>query len=120
MDTLLLNRDGWDLALNSAANIAVASDPYSQTQDVASAARLFEGELWFDTTKGIPYFGQILGRNYPIPVFREQAAAAALSVPGVSSARVVISSLTDRTLRGQIQIETEDGATSAVALGDIE
>ena len=46
MNTLYLDPQSWDLALDVAGNIALAKDPYAKAQDVASAARLFVGELY--------------------------------------------------------------------------
>jgi len=63
--TLLLDRTVWDLVLDSNGDIALASPPYALEQDVASAVRLFLGELWYDTTKGIPYLKKFLGNYRP-------------------------------------------------------
>lgn len=101
--TLLLDRTAWDLVLDAAANIAVASDPYSISQDICSAIRLFSGELWYDTTQGIPYFSQILGHYPPVEYMRSQFVNAALSVPGVLTASCLFSSLKARALSGQVQ-----------------
>ena len=65
MKTLLLDRTAWDLCLDSNGNIALASEPYSLAQDVASAVRLFLGECYYDTTKGIPYWTEVLGMLPP-------------------------------------------------------
>jgi hypothetical protein len=77
--TLLLDRAGWDLALNASGDIALASEPYAQEQDVASMCRVFAGE------------------------------AAALLVPGVTAATVFLTDVIDRAIGGQIQIETTTG-----------
>ena len=42
MNTLLLDLTNWDLLVDASGNIAVASDPYSVAQDVASAVRVFD------------------------------------------------------------------------------
>jgi len=67
MNTLLLDTDKWDLVLDVSGNIAVASDPYSVAQDGASALKLVSGELWYDTTRGVPYFQRIFGKAPNIP-----------------------------------------------------
>lgn len=108
--TLLLDRTVWDLCLDAAGNIAVAAEPYAQAQDVASAIRLFRGELWYDVAVGIPYFGQILGRT-PAPAFlKAQFVAAALTVPGVVSATAFLTFDRTRGVGGQVQFATSDGA----------
>lgn len=116
MKTLLLDLTEWDLLLDAAGNIAAASDPYAQAQDVASALRTFLGEVWYDTTVGIPYFQQILGRSPPITVFQELMIAAAKTVPGVVSAECTITGFTDRRVQGQVTFTTSDGQTGTVTI----
>jgi hypothetical protein len=118
--TLLLNRDTWDLCLDINGNIAVATEPYALAQDVASACKLFAGELYYDTTKGVPYFQQILGKRPPLSVFKAALVKAALTVPGIKSAVVFITGLgPDREIDGQIQATTTSGGVVVVALGTL-
>lgn len=112
MDTLLLDTTTWDLVLDINNNIAVASDPYSQAQDAASAIKLFAGELWYDTTQGIPYFTQVLGKLPPVALLISQFNQAALTVPGVTAAQSFISGFNGRQITGQVQIVNEAGVTS--------
>ena len=72
MNTLLLDRVAWDLVLDAAGNIAMASNPYATAQDVASAIKLFRGELFYDTAKGIPYWTEVLGQLPPLALVRER------------------------------------------------
>lgn len=109
MDTLLLDRTAWDLALDTAGNIAVASAPYATIQDVASACRLFQGELWYGGTDGLPYFESVLGKYQPTQILKDGLIRAALSVPGVLSAVVYLTAVTDREIRGQVQVRTGEG-----------
>jgi hypothetical protein len=113
-NTLLLDQTEWDLVLDSSGNIAKAEPPYALAQDVASAVRLFLGELWYDTTKGIPYFEDVLGHLPPLPLLTGHMQKAALSVPGVVSARVLIDSFNSREITGQIQFIDETGAANNV------
>lgn len=113
-NTLLLDRTAWDLVLDSNGNIALASPPYALEQDVASAVRLFLGELWYDTTKGIPYFEEILGQLPPVSLFTSYIEKAALTVPGVVSARCVISSFQNRAISGEIQFIDDSGRGGSV------
>lgn len=116
MDTLLLNRADWDLCIDASGNIAAASDPYSQVQDTASAARLFLGELYYGPpTQGIPYFQEALNKPVPTQLLKSRLVAAAVRVPGVRAARCFLTSVSARAIGGQIQIETDAG-TSIVAL----
>ena len=70
-NTLLLDQSAWDLVLDINGNIALAGTPYSYAQDVASAVRTFLGECWYDTSLGLPYWQQILGK-LPPAVYIEQ------------------------------------------------
>lgn len=112
MKTLLLDTIEWDLVVDAANNIAVASDPYSLAQDAASAIRLYQSELWYNTVPGIPYPGTILGQSPPISLLKEQFNAAALTVPGVVTAVTFISDITDRNVHGQVQVTDTNGQVS--------
>lgn len=113
-NTLLLDQLAWDLVLDSAGNIAMAEPPYALAQDVASAVRLFLGELWYDTTKGIPYFEDVLGQLPPGSLLTGYIEKAALTVPGVVTAQCIISAFDAREITGQIIFTDETGAANAV------
>jgi hypothetical protein len=108
--TLLLDRTAWDLCLDAKGNIALASEPYSLAQDVASECRLFEGECYYDTTRGIPYASSILGQMQPAQVLRGKLVAAAELVPGVEDVKVFLTSDGKRGIGGQVQFK--DGIVS--------
>lgn len=114
MNTLLLDRTAWDLVLDANGNIAMASDPYSIAQDVASAVRTFLGECWYDTTQGLPYWSDILGKYPPLPFVKQKIVEAALTVPEVVEAKVVFVDFTGRQLTGQIQIIDVNGQSQGV------
>lgn len=109
MKTMLLDRTAWDLVLDASGNWAVASDPYSIAQDVASAVKLFLGELWYQTNKGVPYWAEILGQWPPLAIVRARIEAAALTVPEVAQARCTITAFQGRTITGQILVIDQDG-----------
>ena len=113
-NTMLLDRTAWDLVLDSAGNIAVAQPPYALEQDVASAVQLYLGELWYQGTKGIPYFQEILGHLPPLSLLTGLIEKQALTVSGVTSAQCVISTLNDRQVTGQINFIDETGAARNV------
>lgn len=105
MYTLLLDVNTWDLTVDAGGNIAKVDNPYSIAQDVASAVRLFLGELWYDTTRGVPYHDQILGKM-PSPQFmKAKFVEAGMTVPEVYQIVCYLSGVTsNRTLTGQLQI----------------
>lgn len=113
-NTLLLDGSAWDLVIDSFGNIAMAAPPYALAQDVASAVRLFVNELWYDTTKGIPYFENVLGQLPPISLLTAYIEDAALTVPGVVTAKCVISSFNGREIVGQVQFIDENGVANNV------
>jgi hypothetical protein len=116
MRTLLLDIVLWDLVLDVDGNIAVASDPYSQAQDAASAIRTFINEAWYDTTLGINYFGDILGKSPPVSLIKADMVAEAETVPGVVTARVFLNAIENRKATGQVQITNQAGQAAVVNL----
>jgi hypothetical protein len=115
--TLLLDTIKWDLVLDSGANWAIATEPYQVAQDVASAIRLFLGELWYDSSKGVPYLTDILGHSPPITYFQTLIENAAMTVPTVTTATCTVASLEGRTVAGNVTFTTSDGNTQTVAIG---
>ena len=116
LNTLLLDISAWDLVLDSSGNIALAAPPYAVAQDVASAIRTFLGELWYDTTQGVPYWQQFLGENPTSSQIASALNQVALKVPGVATANTVITSIQDGKVTGQVQFSTSDGTTTTVNL----
>lgn len=114
MRTLLLNPQTWDLTKDASGKIALAGDPYALAQNAATAIRTFLGEQWYNGTLGVPY-QHVLGQTPNIPLLKAKLVAAALTVPGVAGVQVFIMSITDRIVRGQVQVTASDGTTTAAA-----
>ena len=114
-NTLLLDQSAWDLVLDANGDIAMATPPYALAQDVASAVRTFLGELWYDTTQGIPYWTQILGKLPPSSLLIEMINQAALTVPGVVTVQTSITSFNARAVTGQIQFVDVNNETTVVS-----
>lgn len=117
MKTAVLDITEWDVVLDAAGNLAIATEPYQFAQDVASALKLFLGELWYDTEKGVPYFTDVLGHSPPITYFQALMESAALTVPGVAKATCTITQLENRTITGEVRFTTTTGLTSSVSVG---
>lgn len=115
MKTMLLDVSTSDLCLDASRNIAAATLPYAAAQNAASAIKLFQGECFYDTLLGVPYFQRILGRRPPLNLVRAKFIDAALSVPEVTSAKCFFSSFTDRELTGQVLVTDVNGQTSAAS-----
>lgn len=113
MNSMLLTPDGWDLTISAVGDIAIATDPYSQAQDAACEIRTFQGECYYDTTRGVPYFSQILGRPPSYSLMRAEFNAAALRTPGLVASKCFFTSFIERVLRGQVQVTNESGEIAA-------
>ena len=118
MNTLLLDVGLWDLTLDADGNIAVAAEPYALAQDVASACRTVLGEVYYDVSLGVDYFGQLFGKTPPAAIFQEQFVAAALTVPDVVSATCIIEaySATTRETTGQVLFTDSSHQTQTVSI----
>ena len=116
-NTLLLDQDAWDFVLDINGNIAMALAPYSIAQDVASSARTFLGECWYNTDLGIPYWQQILGELPPLQYVSQKYVSQALTIPNVVSAQVKFSNFQDRILSGKILTIDSDGTANSAAFG---
>lgn len=117
MKTALLDTVKWDLVLDAAGNLAIATEPYQVAQDVASAIKLFLGEQWYDTSKGVPYFTDVLGHAPSPGYFQTLMERAALTVPTVVSADCSIESVEGRTVTGSVTFTTDTGQTGMIAVG---
>ena len=115
MKTLMLDTTAWDLTIDGEKNIAIADDPYAPAQDAASEIRLFLGELYYDTARGVPYFTQILGKFPPLNYVRAKFVTAAGLVPDVKTVKCFFTSFVNRKLSGQVQITTVDGQTQVAS-----
>lgn len=116
MNTLLVDTVQWDLIVDGTGNIAMATVPYALAQDVASAIKTFAGEVYYDITLGVPYFGKILGQTPSVAYFQQQMISAALTVPGVVSATCVITGFAGRQITGQVNFTDSSGTTGTVSL----
>lgn len=116
--TLLLDASTWDLALDSEGNVAVAGEPYALAQDAASAIRTFAGECFWDVSAGIPYSTQVFRRRTSLAALKSMFVRAALTVPGVASAKCFIRVTSARSISGQVQVTS--AATGSVAAAAFE
>lgn len=101
---------GWDLTLDSAGNIALATGDYAVAQDVACACRTFAGELWYDTTRGIPYLQNFLGFRPSLQFLKSVLIGAASVVPGFGSVQIFLTGPGNNgVVGGQIQLTNSQG-----------
>ena len=118
--TISLSPETWDLELDAAGNISLTLAPDSLAQDAASAIKTFLGEIFWDTTVGVPYLTQILGPPPPQPppslaLLKQQFINASLAVPGVAAAQVFITAFSNRAIGGQVQVVPSSGGPTQAA-----
>ena len=113
--TLLLDTVEWDFVLDVFGNWAVAEEPYALAQDVASAIRLFQGELWYNTIPGVPYWSEIFGFAPPISLMKAKFNEAALTVPNVATSVCFINAIKGRHVTGQVQVTSISGQSAVAA-----
>lgn len=111
MSSLYINPLTRDLDIDAAGNIAVATGAYALAQDAACAIKTRLGEVYYETTLGID---GILGESPSATLIKSKLVAAALSVDGVASAQVFITSWVNRVVTGQVQISDTAGAFATV------
>jgi len=114
--TLALELQDWDLCVDTSGNIALATEPYSIAQDVASACRTFLGECWYNTTYGIPYLDQVFGQLPSLSVIKALLVTAAETVPGCGNPIAVITGFQGRQLLGQIQFINSFGQPAVASI----
>ncbi len=115
-DTLLLDVAAWDLVLDAAGNIAVATEPYSLAQDAASAIRTYAGECYWNAALGLPYLTEIFGQKPSLSQLKSLFVGAALTVEGVGAAQCFIVEASSRQVSGQIQVTSKStGQVSAAS-----
>jgi len=112
--TLLLDVAEWDLVEDASGNIALATDPYSISQDVASALRTFQGECWYNTYLGVPYWQNILGQLPPMQFVKAKMEQQALTVPNTVRSKVEFTNFSGRNLQGQCTVTDTQNNSSVI------
>lgn len=114
--TLFLDPETWDLRLDIYGNIALATQEYQQAQDISSACRTMQKDMYYQQDKGIPYLEEILGTNtYSLALYQQQLRDCALSVDGVYSATVSLN-LQDRGVGGSLTFTNTENKTMSIGL----
>ena len=108
--------DPWDLTIDGSGNIQMISGASALEQDVASAAMTFYGEVYYDSTVGVPYFAQVFGQSYSPSIAARLIQSAVLDVPNVASAQVTLNSLASREVSGNINFVDVNGAALGVVI----
>ena len=73
-----------DLFLRPNGELAVVRDAEAVGQHVRQRLKTFEGEWFLDTTAGVPWLDQILGKNYDPALAEAVVKAEILDTDGVT------------------------------------
>jgi hypothetical protein len=115
--SIYLNPDTWDIGLDDKGNLALCSNPYAVAQDVACSCSTLLGEVYYDTTLGIPFYQKILGHWPGTQLIASKFQAEALKLPTVQSA--YCTPPYDRKLRktgGVMTLVDTNGVSSGIIL----
>lgn len=116
-DTIYLNPETWDLDIDASRNIAMASTPYAQAQNVASACRVWQNECPLRKVRGVPYEASVLGYRPTLLQLAGWFKTEAALVVGVDTVTPVLTfDSSARGLGGQIQLTLTDGNTANVSI----
>jgi len=107
--SLLLDLVNWDFCVDANGNWATCTAPYALAQDAACQARLWKGELRYDTTQGVDYENLVLGHWAPPALVKANIQGQALLATGVERADVFFTSWSNKTraLKGAIVVYPE-------------
>ena len=125
MDSLALTTD-WDLDVDAYGNWRTVGDAtpgdltgpgYRLAQDVATRCLSWRGEVYFDTTQGVPYAG-ILGEYATISYLQQLYTVEALAVPTCAQAipDLTLQRGSKRLLTGTITVADFAGNIGTVTL----
>lgn len=117
MNTLFLLPTEWDICLDVAGNIAIATDEYQQAQDISSSCRVFLGDDYYSKADGIPYLEEIMGKNsYPLALYQRNLHDRAMLVDGIVSVDVQFKEFQNRLLSGAIIFTNDKNLQGEVGL----
>ena len=108
----------WDLTLDSTGNLALLTGPNALAQDVACAISTFLGEMYYDTTQGIPWLSQVFGQQFSPSLVSSLIVAQVLQVPGVVSnpaPKVEGLTIANRKVSGTVNFTDSTGQSLGVA-----
>lgn len=115
MQSLLLDNGTWDLVVDANRNLAVCTAPYAVLQDVATAVRIWLGEVLYDVRLGIGYDTDIFTNASNAVVLAREVERIASEVAGVTAAQCTLTRPGQkRRLTGVIRVQLNDGTTSDV------
>ena len=108
--------ENWDLKIGADGSLKRVTGKDATLQNVANECRCFRDDLFFERDRGVDWFRAQLGQVPQKQVMRTKLRETAQTVDGVKSVESVeVGQLTkDRSLGGQIIIETTEGENGTV------
>ena len=113
--TAVGSTDPWDLALDGNGNMLMLAGAVALAQDVACAISTFYGEVYYDTTVGVPYLSQIFSQPYAPSIAAQLIKSSAMAVPNVFSVQVLINNFVNRKVNGTVNFIDVNGAANGVS-----
>jgi hypothetical protein len=127
MDSLLLDPTTWDLTTDEFGDVATCGDAtptpvttrgpgYRMAQDVANRCLAWRGEVYYDTTQGVPYDSLLGTAN--LPLLQSYITTEALKVDPVAAVDASLTFTRGRTrnVSGTIFVSDAQGTTGQVAI----
>lgn len=105
---IALDQDTNDLFLTADGNLAMAQDAEAVGQHARQRIQTFGGEWYLDTTCGVPWLAQILGRRYDPALAEAVVKSEILNTDGVTEITAFSVSF-DRASRGVFMRSVEVG-----------
>lgn len=81
---LAIDQDTGDVYLGEDGNIAMVTDAHAIGQHVRQRLGAYEGEWFLDTTAGVPWLNEILGKAYDPAIAEALVKAEILDTDGVT------------------------------------
>lgn len=114
---IALDKETNDVFLDAEGNLAMAFDAEAIGQHARQRVQTFAGEWYLDTTAGLPWVEQILGKRYDPALAEAVVKAEILNTDGVTEI-TSFSIAFDRSSRGvfirEVEVGTEYGEEASL------
>lgn len=106
---------GWDLVVRN-GRLQFLQDDAALAQRVACAEKVFQGEMFFDITYGLPWLPQVLTKGFNGALLRAAIEAQAKTVPEVVKAKATIQGFSMGQVRATVRFTDAAGVAASVQL----
>lgn len=109
MGSLFIDETTWDICADENRNLAIVQGPKALIQRVACELKHFEGEGWYDSRQGLPYFISVLGVETTSPLVVSLIENHVTRINTIGSVIALLQITKDRRLTGDIRVTTQSG-----------